>query len=69
MSWLDRFTAPPAPSHEDVLRERQTEAALSVVDDFLQEVRENIRTLQDTARPERMDYPVASALKRRRPTP
>lgn len=63
MDWLVRHLP---RSKEELRREQQTDTVLQGIDAFMREVREDVRALQETAEPDRLDYPLASALRKRR---
>lgn len=65
MSWLDRLL-PADPTPEIERRERETDSAMSEISDFVRGLQEKVQAFQDTANEDRLDYPVASAMRKRR---
>lgn len=66
MDWLVRHLP---RSKEELVREQQTEDTLEGINTFMAELREDIRALQETAAPDRLDYPLVSALRKKRSEP
>lgn len=52
---------PPVEEHD---RDRLNKEAQTVVSDFVSEMKEVLKELQETSSPNRKDYPIASALRR-----
>lgn len=65
MGWRDLLFPATKPS-EDVERTERSEQVLSEVEDFLLEMRRDIRNFQRTADDDRLGYPIAGAVRRRR---
>lgn len=62
MDWLDRLLA-PRRTLEDERRAKRTSDTLTLVEDFMRELREEVR---EAAAEDRKGYPVEHALRRRR---
>lgn len=58
------FTRPTHDKPEDRDRDRKNEEAQTILNDFFSDMRETLKELQETSRPDRKDFPLASALKR-----
>lgn len=58
----------PERTRENRQRYASAQEVNREADDLIDEIRQAINSLQETAGDERKGYPIASALKRRRPT-
>jgi hypothetical protein len=64
-NFFDKLTHKEQDRDQEI-RDKQTQEVRSLVDDFLSEMQESIKGMQETAQPDRKDFPIASALHRSR---
>ncbi len=64
MDWLTRHLP---RTQEEVRREERTNEVVRNINAFMQEVRDEVRSIQEAGADERKGFPVEHALRRRRP--
>ena len=65
MDWR-RLLSPTKEAPEEVARTERSEDVLREAHDFLEEMRRDIRNVRRAADDDRLGYPIAGAVKRRR---